>query len=422
MHSPHCPITGERLPHGRQSCKQQYVIVEISAKDNDSQLRRKRLVPALTVATLCLVGTAIAAYMAMMEVTTREKDLFNRLLDGVYSNSVQSLESYERLLSGIAGFVAGSDDVTEKKWVDYIDAVQRDDLLPAVRDFGLVDVTNDKVETAAVRFLTFVDGRTIRPDGRGFFTEQPLKNAARRAYESGDLSLSGMVKRPFDVVEGVAYALIASARTPENTDATRQNLVLLSFVTDEMMANAMRNITFPVCLELYDSADTDPDSLAHRACKNGADLSDQFHVEKRTIFIGGRTLTLCLTAPEGFYIAPLALPASVIIPLGIVIAALLGGLLWFEAQTRERARSLAETMNKDLEITRNRYDRVVRVAGVGFWERDHIAKQTLWSERMWALMGLKQKKIFGPPDTRRHCDGRPPGRQDPCGRGAQSTH
>lgn len=70
------------------------VILEASAKDWVRQLRRKTLFPALAVVSLCLVGTAVTAYLAMMEVTGREKNLFNRILDGVYANSVQSLESY----------------------------------------------------------------------------------------------------------------------------------------------------------------------------------------------------------------------------------------------------------------------------------------------------------------------------------------
>jgi len=51
---------------------------------------------------------------------------------------------------------------------------------------------------------------------------------------------------------------------------------------------------------------------------------------------------------------------------------------------------MAARMTRDLQDSRDRYDRVVTVSGVGFWERNHINQGLLWSDKMFEITGMNK--------------------------------
>ena len=123
---------------------------------------------------LCLSGTAGAAFLAQKEVADREATLFARIQDGLGARTMRAIESYEQRLLGLAGFVAGSEDVTLHGWSRYIAAIQGQDLAPAIWDVGLFDINRQTADAASAapedtvvtRFVTLVSGRTIEASGR----------------------------------------------------------------------------------------------------------------------------------------------------------------------------------------------------------------------------------------------------------------
>lgn len=360
-------------------------------------LPKSRLLPALAVVLLCLAGTAGAAFLAQKEVADREATLFARIQDGVGVRTMRAIESYEQRLLGLAGFVAGSEDVTLHGWNRYIAAIQGQDLAPAIWDLGLFDIkqqTSDAgsavpEDSVVTRFVTLVSGRTIEASGRNLLIDSETAPALRRAMATGEPSLSEIIRNAYRSKVEAGYALVAPTISGQHgAESKPGNLVFLSFSTEQLLEAIMRNIGFPVCVDLYDGDVMSPETLASKYCSEGVKQDQIYYEGVRTVTVGGRYLTLCLTAEQGFYITPLAVPVGVIVPLGLIITLLIGSLLWYEASTRERARKIAQIMTQDLEKSRNRYDRAVRVAGVGFWERDHATGNIIWSDKMWALTGL----------------------------------
>lgn len=364
-------------------------------------LPRSRLIPAIAVVLLCLVGTVGTAFLAQREIANRELALFNGLLNNVDVSTIRAAESYEQRLLGLAGFVAGSDEITLQDWSSYIAAIQSQDLAPAIWDVGLFDVIDksDDTEPADVdravvaRFVTLVSGRTVESSGRDILKDRETGPALRRAMATGETSLSLLIRNAYQSDVTAGYALIAPAANRRSSpEADVDTLVFLSFSTDQLLSAIMRDAGFPVCVDLYDGETPSPETLVSEYCRGNTRIETPYYEDTRVVTVGGRALTLCLKAEQGFYIEPLAVPFGVIIPLGLIITVLLGGILWYEATTREQARNLALSMTSDLETSRNRYDRVVRVAGVGFWERDHHNDKIIWSEQMWALAGLDPNK------------------------------
>ncbi|MBT5565983.1 MAG: PAS domain-containing protein [Rhodospirillaceae bacterium] len=378
-------------------------------------LPRSRLFPAIAVVLLCLVGTVGTAFFAQKEIASREQALYDGILDSISVRTIRVSESYEQRLLGMAGFVAGSDEITLQDWSNYIAAIQSQDLAPEIWDVGLFDVVaksslpnggadqstlgastdsesfEAEGEDVAVvaRFVTLVSGRTIQSSGRNVLNDLEVGLPLRRAMATGETSLSLVMRNAYRSAITAGYALIAPATTrqPELESAV-DTLVFLSFSTDQLLDAIMRDAGFPVCVDLYDGETMSPETLVSEYCRGDNKIETPYYEDIRVVTVGGRALTLCLKAEQGFYIEPLAVPFGIIIPLGLIITALLGGILWYEATTREQARNLAQSITSDLEISRNRYDRVVRVAGVGFWERDYQSDKIIWSEQMWALSGL----------------------------------
>lgn len=371
-------------------------VTDQAATRDTLDLPKSRLLPALAMVLLCLAGTAGAAFLAQKEVADREATLFARIQDGLGARTMRAIESYEQRLLGLAGFVAGSEDVTLHGWSRYIAAIQGQDLAPAIWDVGLFDINRQTADAASAapedtvvtRFVTLVSGRTIEASGRNLLIDSETAPALRRAMATGETSLSEIIRNAYESKVEAGYALVAPTTSdPHGEGLKPNNLVFLSFSTDQLLEAIMRDVGFPVCVDLYDGDVMSPETLASQYCPDGVKHDQVYYEGVRTVTVGGRSLTLCLTAEQGFYIAPLAIPVGVIIPLGLIITLLIGSLLWYEASTRERARSIAQVITQDLKKSRNRYDRAVRVAGVGFWERDYATKKVVWSDKMWALTG-----------------------------------
>ncbi len=324
----------------------------------------------------------------MQDISVREKALFDRVADRANLSTTQTIDSYEQILLGLAGFAAGNQSITSIEWGNYVSTIQRQETQPTVRDFGLLDTDFPSLTTTTSRFVTMATGETFQDSKHNLIADPIMGPAIKQAMSSDRVSLSAVVRGRFGLNDKVGYALVAPVM-PLNTETKlNRSAVFVSFTADGLLASAQRNIAIAVCLELYDGLTTTVDTLVHQYCPSDVTPDDRYYDDKRAINIGERTFTLSLSSKRGFYVAPLALPVGVIVPLGLIITALLGALLWFEATTREQAKSLAQTMTSDLETSRNRYDRVVRVAGVGFWERDYRSNQIIWSEQMWALAGL----------------------------------
>ena len=354
-----------------------------------------RLGPALVVAFLCLIVTAGAAFLAQRDVYDREQTLFFRFLEGLSAGTMRAAQSYEQRLLGLVGFVASNKTLTLEEWATYIAIIQSQELRPEIWDVGLFDRLPPE-QSVVARYITLFSGKTIEASsGRNAYDNIESGSAIRRALETGKASLTEVVRNAYSPNIAPAYAMIAPVlEQPLSEPESAKNLIFISFSAGELLDAIIREIEFPICVTLHDGNTISAQSKVSQICRDGATTETAFYTGTRTVMMAGRPLTLFITADRGFYIAPLALPVSMIVVLGTVIATLLGGILWLEATTRERAISLAASITADLEQSRNRYDRAVRVAGVGFWERDHNTKQVIWSEKMWDITGYDRNTVL----------------------------
>ncbi len=354
----------------------------------------RRLFPTLAVVSACLAGTAVFAWLAQQEVAQRESDVFRRLLTGVTVSLGRAEETYEQVLLGVSGFVSGSQDLKDDEWDTYLRAIQRQERLPEINDVGLIEIVRpeDGPESkwqARTRLVTLSSGETLRVSGRDLVEDPGFSPAITLAVNERRTAFSRAIENRFTGGPVTGYALMAPVLPRDDQPDRIDQVVFLSFNATEFISAAQRTAGFPVCIDLFDDENMSENSFVTRYCSEGANPdADHFYQGAAKVTIGGRIITICLLAERGFYVAPLTVPMGVIIPLGLAIALLFGGLVWYESSTRDRARMIAHGMIADLEETRDRYDRVVRVSGVGFWERDHATGQLLWSDKMFELMGL----------------------------------
>ncbi len=347
-----------------------------------------RLGPALIAALLCLIVTAGAAFLSQRDVYDREQRLFFQFLEGLSAGTMRAAQSYEQRLLGLAGFVASSKDITLEEWARYIATIQSQDLKPEVWDVGLFDLLPPE-QAVVARYITLVSGQTIEASsGRNVYNDLESEPAIRRVLETGKASLTEVVRNAYSPNIAPGYAMIAPVlEQPLSEPESAKNLIFISFSAEQLLDAIIREIEFPICVTLHDGDTISAQSEVSQKCRDGATIDTAFYTGTRTVMIAGRPLTLFITADLGFYIVPLALPVSMIVALGTIIATLMGGILWLEGTTRERAITLAASITADLEKSRNRYDRAVRVAGVGFWERDHKTRHVIWSDKMWDITG-----------------------------------
>ncbi len=366
---------------------------ETKTKDDsvDTSRRKRRVLPTLAIVVMCLISAGVSAWLAQREVAMRESGLFLRILDGITISLERTEQMYEQVLLGLAAYVRGTENITKEQWTSYLEGIQRQDRLPEINDVGLISIGRDPGNgawQASTRIVTLANGNTLEVSGRDLMADPPFASALTRAIEENVAGLTAAVPNRF-VEDGLpGYALVVPVPPPDESGDMRQS-VFASFSGPQLLAAAVSGSTFQICVDLFDGADPVEDAFVGRYCNAGApEDGDFFYEETRTLTIAGQTLTICLLAERGFYVAPLTVPVGVIIPLGLAITLLMGGLVWYESATRDRARMMAASMTYDLQDSRGRYDRVVTVSGVGFWERNHSDRSLLWSEKMFEITGV----------------------------------
>jgi PAS domain S-box-containing protein len=375
--------------------------IQTEGRITESEPPGRRILPTLAVVAMCLAGTGVSAWVAQHEVASRERALFDRILDGIEVSLERTEQMYEQVLLGLAAYVRGIEDISEDQWTAYLDGIQRQTRLPEINDIGLIAFNRDHIAgewSANTRLVTLSDGKTVKTTGRNLMNDPSFSAALTRLIEDKTSALTTAVPNRFAMNGLPGYALITPVSPPDTSDAISQ-AVFASFSGPQLLEAVVSGSTFQICVDLFDGADVQPDSFVGRYCNAGAPEDGDFFYEKtRTVTIAGQTLTICLLGERGFYVAPLTVPLGVIIPLGLAITLLMGGLVWYESSTRDRAKTMAMRMTRDLQDSRDRYDRVVRVSGVGFWERDHADHGLLWSDKMYEITGMSQDDDLGSTD------------------------
>lgn len=212
----------------------------------DGGPHQKRILPTLAVVIMCLVGTGVSAWIAQSEVATRERELFERILDGIEVSLERTEQMYEQVLLGLAAYVRGTEGISEVQWDSYLLGIQRQTRLPEINDIGLIYLNQDEATSewsASTQLVTLADGQTLRITGRNLMGDPPFADALKRVIEQNTAGLTAAVPNRF-IEDGLpGYALVIPVPPPDETGQIEQ-AVFASFSGPQLLAAVVSGSTF----------------------------------------------------------------------------------------------------------------------------------------------------------------------------------
>jgi PAS domain S-box-containing protein len=394
---------------------------------------RKPWVPLL-ISLLLLIGlaTLVLWQWRALESSNRQaqEQRFAVAVDGVELSVRERMRAYEMVLRGMAGLMAGSDQVSNDEWQRATDQLQLQDHYPGIQALswgrylraGELNAFVERVRTAGrsdfqaypsgereaylvVEFINPLDWRNRRVLGFDMYSETTRRAAIAAARDSGEAALTGPLKlkqeTEKDVQTGVllylpVFRLNAPLSTLEERREAMLGTVSGSFRMVDLMHGILGSNAAQFEIELVDPEDADNPLLA----RNGALSHTPRFEARRQLDIYGRAWQLRVRSTAAYEATvsngglPIGLGAGLLAAL--LLSLLVGGFLFL----RDRALGDSERQRQQLRESEGRFRLVVEASPNAIVLVDSSGKVVMVNRQVELLFGFERDELLDQPVER----------------------
>lgn len=346
----------------------------------------------------------------------------------------ERLNAYALILRGGAGLLSRPGGIGRQEWKDYVSTLRAGDSLPGVQGIGFAQLippdrrqahisevraegfpdytvwpAGERDVYSAIVFLEPFNERNQRAFGYDMLSESVRREAMERARDTGEVTLSGMVRLVQET--GVAdqpgtlmYAPVYRRGEAHDTVEARRAALLGWAYSPYCMADLMSGIAGPwlarernaLAFDLYESGDGTANNLLFSS-DSRPDASAP--VATRALDFNGRDWQLTVRRATSVTAADY-LPAWLDLIGGATISVLLFLLLLTLSNREERARRLAIRLTADIrqreEALReheNRWRAALEGSNLGVWDW-RVADGTVVFSKLWKeMLGFTEDEI-----------------------------
>ena len=344
--------------------------------------------PGIGVVGACTLALTLAAWHFVNSSETRRAETqFDARAQAVVASMSGRMAAYEQILRGGVGLFDASDSVERSEWRAYVQALRvpnnypgilgfgfgtlvapadRDEFVQRMRADGLTDYQiwpeGERSEYAPVTYLERFEGPNPKVFGFDMMSEPTRQAAMQRARESGDATLTGVVKlatggdnAPLGLlmylpVYGHDETLGSGGRR-----AMPEGFVYASFRLSTLMHAVLGDYQHDFALELRDAA---PPDAAPMFTSGDIAAPTPFR-RTQAIELYGRTWILSLAALPGFQTGIEHWKSRTVLAAGSVLSLVLMALMWTAKGTRSAALRLAGEMTAALRASEGKYRAIV---------------------------------------------------------------
>ena len=393
---------------------------------------RKHWVPLLVGLLLLAVFSALVLWQWQIFVSgnsQNQEQRFALAADGVEFSVRERMRTYEMVLRGMSGLLAGSDDVSHSEWQRAIDQLQLQERYPGVQALSWVRYLNDEGLSSflsaahaqgredlqiyppgrrdsylVVDFVYPLDWRNRRVVGFDMFSEATRRAAIEQARDSGGAVLTGplRLKQESDkeVQAGVllylpVYRQSVPLSTTEERRAALLGMVSGSFRMEDLMHGILGSGAQLYRIELIDAVAGQP--LV--PLRDESDQPARFSVQ-RSLDIFGRQWLLRVTSTPAYEATlddrslPLSLGSGLLASL--LLALLVGGFLYL----RERALSDSERRSRLMRESEGRFRLVVEASPNAIVLVDSDGRIAMVNQQTEQMFGYPRAELLGQPVER----------------------
>ena len=287
-------------------------------------------VTAWLVLVLSIVITALGWVLSSQAIEKRANDRFSFEVRDAQERIQSRINQYQQILRGGAAFFDAHTSVNREHWQVYVASLNLQRELPGVQGFAFAErvfpealqqyenriraegFPNYSVTPPGEREVYFpitliepFDERNQRAFGYDMFSEPVRREAMRRAMDTGQPTVSGLVqlKQGDERNPAPGFLIYLPVYTQgvdlSSVDSRRQAIrgfVYSPFVASDLMQNVLGNEKIPLHFQLYDAESRVPESLIYDSA-SGVDtpqqlqLFDHTHAVTVPVELSGRTWT-----------------------------------------------------------------------------------------------------------------------------------
>lgn len=338
---------------------------------------------AWMVLALSIVITGLGWLMSNQAIEKRANDRFSFEVRDGQKRIQNRINQYQQILRGGVAFFDAHADVNRKHWQVYVASLNLQRELPGVQGFAFAERVKAKqlsphqnriradgfpaysVQPEGPRDIYFpitliepFDERNQRAFGFDMFSEPVRREAMRRAMDTGQPTVSGVVQLKQGDEQNPAIGFLIywpvyirgmDLNSPQARREATRGFVYSPFVAAELMQNVLGNEKIPLHFELFDTEDMAPESLIYdSASANEGDNATQAfnpsHSVTVPIELSGRSWTARFESTPDFAREVHSALPNLILLAGGVIDLLLFLTIYSLVQQRKR-HSVNQTKN-----------------------------------------------------------------------------
>lgn len=287
-------------------------------------------VTAWLVLVLSIVITALGWVLSSQAIEKRANDRFSFEVRDAQERIQSRINQYQQILRGGVAFFDAHTSVNREHWQVYVASLNLQRELPGVQGFAFAErVSPDTLEQYENRIraegfpnysvtppgerevyfpITLIepfDERNQRAFGYDMFSEPVRREAMRRAMDTGQPTVSGLVQlkqgdernpAPGFLIYLPVYTQGVDLSSVDSRRRAIRGFVYSPFVASDLMQNVLGNEKIPLHFQLYDAESMVPESLIYDSA-SGVDtpqqlqLFDHTHAVTVPVELSGRTWT-----------------------------------------------------------------------------------------------------------------------------------
>jgi len=299
---------------------------------------------------------------------------------------------FEDTLRGAAGFFVSTDEVTQAEFRRYWDELGFATRNPSVASLSyLVPVEG--------RFLVqYREGLQASGEGVGF--DAGAVPGLRAALEDARDSGSARVVTPVsprehapDPTFAIEYPIFRDLSLPASPEDRRLHLlgwVSMIVAVNPLMSDVLSGEDAGLAVSLLDGADPGTSALLYLA--PGSDAAPGARRRTAQIALGGHPFTTAFVVRPGFGNTESRLIHRELLLAGLLITALLFGIIWSLNATKARALTLAGEMTESLRASEQRYGRLFEQSLAGIYRTTPDGRILECNEALARFFGYESRQ------------------------------
>lgn len=361
------------------------------------------LFPTATTCAIFLIGVVVTAGFVRWrdEVAV---DLTQRTLEERALRSERAITSRllacEAVLHAAAGFIDNAWPITSEQWYRFVRPLRQSSVAPGVQAFGFAAAGPGELRTMML-FLEPQDARNKYAMSFDMASEPRRRAAMERARDSGTTSLSSKLilvhesdvdAQPGFLMYVPVYAKDRATATVEDRRQALMGFVFSPFRAADFLGDVLEYGPTDVRIDVYDGARPLPSERLYAQGTTTRELSELSATHR--FFIASHEWTVKVTATPGLLERNRKVPAWIVWLTGIATTALLSGLVFAMARSRQ---VLRERVLADERLIEQQQDAATMlehslVAFIAIDQQDRILE---WNKQAMNTFGWAKHEVLG---------------------------